>query len=196
MAFEQFKSEQGIHLDDFIHLYNEAPFELINGERIAIVPGVASHITTIRAIMRILDAHIVEHQLGQVFSEAPFILEDKPDWVKGSRVPDVLFFSAERFNQYIKDNPEWKSRPFVLVPDLAVEVVSPNDTFSDVTKKAEQYLKDGVQLVWIVDPQQEQVIVYQQGQNILHKLEKDDLVSGHSVIPNFEAQVSHFFELD
>lgn len=195
MAFEQFKSEQRIHLDDFIRLYNEAPFELINGERIAIVPGVASHITTIRAIMRILDAYILTHKLGQAFSEAPFILEDKPDWVKGSRVPDVLFFSANRFNQYIKDTPEWKSRPFILVPDLAVEVVSPNDTFSEVTKKAEQYLKDGVQLVWIVDPQQSQVIVYQQGQNILHKLEKDDTVSGYDVIPDFEATVSQFFEL-
>ncbi|GAB5493702.1 MAG: hypothetical protein Phog2KO_39170 [Phototrophicaceae bacterium] len=196
MAFEKFKSEQGIHLDDFIHLYNEAPFELIDGERIPIVPGLASHITTIRAIMRILDAYIVQHQLGQVFSEAPFILEDKPDWVKGSRVPDVLFFNAERFNQYIQSTPEWQSRPFILVPDLAVEVVSPNDKFSDVTKKAEQYLKDGVQLVWIVDPQQKQVIVYQQGQNILQKLEKDDLVSGYSVIPDFEAKVSQFFDLD
>ena len=196
MAFEKFKSEQGIHLDDFIHLYNEAPFELIDGERIPVVPGVASHITTIRAIMRILDAYIVQHQLGQVFSEAPFILEDKPDWVKGSRVPDVLFFSAARFNHYIQNTPEWQSRPFILVPDLAVEVGSPNDKFSDVTKKAEQYLKDGVQLVWIVDPQQKQVIVYQQGHNILQKLAKDDLLSGHSVIPDFEAKVSQFFDLD
>ena len=84
MAFEQFKSEQTIHVDDFIRLYNETPFELINGERIALVPGVASHITTIRAIMRILDAYITKSKLGQVFSEAPFVLQDKPDWVRGS----------------------------------------------------------------------------------------------------------------
>jgi len=195
MAFEKLKSEQGIHIDDFIRLYHDAPFELIDGERIPVVPGVASHITTIRAIVRILDAYIITNKLGQVFSEAPFVLEFKPDRIKRSRVPDVMFFSEKRFNRYIADTAEWKSRPFILVPDLAVEVVSPNDRYSDVTKKAEQYLKDGVQLVWIVDPQQEQVIVYQQGKNVLQKLEKDDSVSGYDVIPKFEAKVSRFFEL-
>ena len=110
-------------------------------------------------------------------------------------MPDVLFFSAGRFNQYIADYPDWKARPFILVPDLAVEVVSPNDTYSEVTKKAKQYLKDGVQLVWIVDPQQSQVIVYQQGQKVLHKLESEDMISGYNVIPDFEANVAQFFEL-
>lgn len=195
MAFEKLKFQQSIHIDDFIRLYNDAPFELINGERIAVVPGVAGHIATIRAIMRILDAYITGNKLGQVFSEAPFILEDKPDWVKGSRVPDLMFFSEKRFNQYIADYPEWKSRPFILVPDLAIEVISPNDTYSEVTKKAEDYLKDGVQLVWIVDPQQEQVIVYQQGKNVLLKLEKADTVSGYNVLPKFEANISQFFDL-
>lgn len=91
MAFKNLAPD-GIALQKFIELYNETPFEIIEGERIAIMPGVARHVEIIRALSRILDQFISEHNLGEVYTEAPFVLEYKPDWVRGSRVPDLMFF--------------------------------------------------------------------------------------------------------
>lgn len=195
MTFSNPNIEQGIHIDAFSRLFDEAPFELINGERIPLMPGVASHGKTIRAIMRLLDNFVHDNALGQVFTEMPFVLVEKTDWVTGSRVPDVMFFSKARFDAYTASDSDWETKPFILIPDLAVEVVSPNDKFSDVTKKAEKYLEDGVQLVWVVDPQQKQVIVYQQGEKILLKLSESDTISGGDVIPKFTASIADFFKL-
>lgn len=187
--------QTAIHIDDFLHAYAEAPFEFINGERIPLVPGVASHITTIRAIMRLLDTYVREHALGQVFSEAPFVLVDKPDWLKGSRVPDVMFYAKERFETYTRETPDWKAKPFVLVPDIAIEVVSPNDTYSHVQGKARLYLEDGVQLVWIVDPQQETVSIHRQGTSMVETRNADDTITGNSILPDWSVRVSEFFAL-
>ncbi|MEL7436737.1 MAG: Uma2 family endonuclease, partial [Chloroflexota bacterium] len=185
--------QTAIHLDDFLQAYAESPFELINGERILLVPGVASHITTIRAIMRLLDAYVRENTLGQVFTEAPFVLEDKPNWVKGSRVPDVMFYSQVRFDAYTEKMPDWKAKPFILVPDIAIEVVSPNDSYSQVQGKARLYLEDGVQLVWIVDPQQETVSIHRKGTSMVETLSTDDTITADPVLPKFSATVADFF---
>lgn len=58
-----------------------------------------------------------------------------PNWVTGSRQPDVMFSTAERINAYKEANPDWKRKPYVLVPDLVVEVMSVNDDPADLTRK-------------------------------------------------------------
>ncbi len=195
MAFDAINTEQGLAMQAFIRLYNEAPFELINGERVPLVPGVAIHGKTIRAIMRVLDGFAQAHDAGQAFSEMPFVLEDKTDWVSGSRVPDVMFFVQERFQTYTKRVPDWEQKPFVLVPDIAIEVVSPNDKFSAVTRKVDRYLKDGVRLVWVVDPQQAQVIVYRHDSRTLLWLDATDRLTAEGTLPEFETDVAAFFTL-
>ncbi|MDQ7023980.1 MAG: Uma2 family endonuclease [Anaerolineae bacterium] len=170
---------------------DEAPFEWIDGERIALVPGVARHIETIRALVRILDAFAQEHKLGEVYSEAPFVLEYKSDWVKGARVPDVMFFRAERFQQYIDSVPDWGDKLFVIVPDLAIEVVSPNDRFSIINKKVRQYLADGVELVWIIDPQEQNAYVHRKGHTTI--LSKEDTLNGDSVLPRLSVKLGNLF---
>ena len=69
MAFDKLSAEQGLHIDEFMALYNETPFEWIDGESIPLVPGVARHIEMIRALVRLLDAFVLEHKLGEVYSD-------------------------------------------------------------------------------------------------------------------------------
>ena len=45
---------------------------------------------------------------------------------------------------------DWQFKPFVIVPDLCVEIVSANDNYQDVDAKVDRYLSDGVKLVWVM----------------------------------------------
>lgn len=189
MAFDKLSTQEALPIDEFIQLYNEAPFEWIDGERIPIVPGIARHVNTIRALRKIIEVYAQANGLGEVYTEAPFVLEYKTDWVNGSRVPDLMFFRAERFEQYIQAVPDWEDKPFVLVPDLAIEVVSPNDRFSIINKKVNRYLEDGVELVWVIDPQERNVYVHQKGQTKI--LGEEDMLDGGSgkVLPNLKIAI-------
>src|SRR5574338_676611 len=109
---------------EFIKQYEQQPFELIHGERIILTPVVSGHNAVGRTLNRALDNFTVENGIGEVFYETPFVLAKQRKWVKGSRVPDLLFISAERWNAYVQANPDWRKSPLMIVPDLVVEIVS------------------------------------------------------------------------
>src|SRR5258708_19321457 len=131
-----------ITLEEFTRQLNQAPFEWINGERITLSPSVAGPNYIAKIIFRAL-LPFEERGIGEVFTEAVFVLAEKSNWVKGSRVPDVMFFNAARLATYRREHPDWRNQPYVLVPDFVVEVVSPTDIYSEVNAKVDAYLADG-----------------------------------------------------
>lgn len=138
---------------------------------------------------------MINHRnFGEAFAETPFAMTDTPDWVKGSRVPDVMFFTAERLAAYKAATPDWRSKPALIVPDLVVEIISPTDRFTEVEKKVTRYLVDGVRLVWIIDPEAQVVFVYQAGQKQRTRLAADDVLDDGEVIPGFTIRVAALFE--
>ncbi|MBC8170612.1 MAG: hypothetical protein H7X77_03035, partial [Anaerolineae bacterium] len=75
-------------LEDFVRLYDtEGPFEVIDGERVALMLPVAIQAITNRLFFTLLFQHCVTHRLGEVFAEGPFVQLYKANWVKGARVP-------------------------------------------------------------------------------------------------------------
>src|SRR5262249_33992178 len=127
---------KALSIEEFIRLYDEqGPFEYVNGEFIPVSPTNSGHNILAKKIMNLLDGYTASRNLGEAFMEAPFVLEDKPNWVKGSRVPDVMFFRAERLKAFKANTPDWREKPFLLVPDLVVEIISPTDRYSDVADK-------------------------------------------------------------
>ena len=183
-----------ITIEEFVRLYEQQPFELIDGEQIPLSPTVQDHNVTTSTMFRLLILDIHPKALGEVFVEAPFVLEYSKNWVKGSRTPDLMFVNAQRLAAYREANPDWRNRPLVLVPDLAIEIVSQNDSYSDVEAKAEGYLRDGVRLVWIFDPQRKKIAVREAGSNMVKILSIEDMLIGGEVIPGFEAAVKAIFE--
>jgi len=186
---------EGMAMDDFIAAMNQQPFELIRGERIEKVPNAARHIVFIRLVRRLIEAFVDKLNLGYVFSEATYILPDSYDanWVKGSRIPDISFYAKVRLDEYIKADPDWGDKPFALVPDIAVEIVSPNDRYTEIGIKVDAYRKDGVRLVWIIDPQQEKVTVHRLAEEHPIVLTKEKTLSGEDVLPGFEVKISEIF---
>jgi len=181
----------GMSLDEFLRRQDEQPFELIDGEIIPIMsPKMFGSDYFARLIQRALD----RDGRGEVFVETTFILPETPEgnWVKGSRQPDVLFLDKARYAEYLKNNPNWKRRPLMLIPDLAVEIVSPTDRMPKVWRKAAIYLDDGVRLVWVINPMRNTVTVFA-GDDPPITLNTTQTLDGGDVLPGFTLPLAPFF---
>lgn len=185
----------GMSLDDFMAKYEEQPFELIDGEIIPMGPLKHRHAQITKAFYDkfFLWTH-VNSGVGKVYQEVPFVMEDKSDWVRGSRIPDVMVYLQTRLDKYYETTENYDDKPFILVPDIVVEVISPTDSYTDVERKAELYLQDGVKIIWVVDPQRKAVKEYTaQNPDGISK-RNDDVLSGGDVAKGFELKVSEIFE--
>lgn len=179
-------------IDEFIrHYEHEGPFELVDGEIVPMSPVVMRHTTIGKRLMKAL-LPFEEAGLGEVFSEAPFILSYSADWVKGSRVPDLMFIRADKLRAYRAQDPDWEDKPLVLVPDLAIEIVSPSDHYSEIETKVTRYLRDGVGRVWVFDPQPKTVIIHQSGELPVTLTVSDTLTAG-DLIPGLELPLAAIF---
>jgi Uma2 family endonuclease len=180
-------------VEEYARLYEqEGPFEIIDGERRLLMPPVALHGLIIRALFRLLDPFCGAEHLGEVMTKMPYVQVFNANWVRAARVPDLMFFAADRWQQYITETYGWQSKPFVLVPDLAVEVISPNDLYTDIQDKVDRYLDDRVRLIWVIDPQRKRVSVYKGERHV--KLNEDDTLSAGELIPGFNIRLRELFE--
>ena len=80
-----------------------------------------------------------------------------------------------------------------LAPDLAIEVLSPSETASDVQEKLDDYKAAGTSLVWVVDPERRTVMIIPSDAPV-RWLHKGDTLDGGEVIPGFTCPVSEIFE--
>lgn len=103
-----------------------------------------------------------------------------------ARKPDVSFISGARIT------PGWLDEGYSSIPpDLAVEVLSPNDKAYEVNQKIKEYLEGGVRLIWVIDPAVREVMVYRANGSTQRILETDSL-SGEDVLPGFTCEVRAF----
>ena len=118
-------------------------------------PAGSEHGKVAARILVSLGIHVVEHEIGEVFAaETGFRIASNPDTV---RAPDAAFVSHHRL-----ESAEPTKAYLSLAPDLVVEVISPNDSFSEVEAKALQWLNAGCRLVLIADPYNETLQVYRE----------------------------------
>jgi Uma2 family endonuclease len=78
------------------------------------------------------------------------------------------------------------------VPDLAVEVISPNDTYEEVEVKLNEYLVAGVRLVWVISPESKTIVVRRPDKTAAW-LDMTDTLSGEGVVPGFSCPVASVF---
>jgi Uma2 family endonuclease len=80
-----------------------------------------------------------------------------------------------------------------VVPELAVEVVSPSDRWRDVEDKIAAYQQAGVPLLWVLDPQTQSVTVYAAGQPARTLRAPDEVLEGGAVLPGFHVSLRELF---
>jgi hypothetical protein len=176
-------------LEQFMREYDAAPFEWIDGEKRLLVPNVSGQGEVAKRVygsllMRELsDGHIV------VQFELFYVMEYRSDWVTGSRVPDLMVYGADRMRAYKANTPDWEGKPFIVVPDLVIEVRSVHDVQDEVEDKIDLYLAHGVRCIWLIDPRQRRVYVYTLGSNMILRLNAGDALENAHVLSGFSVRV-------
>lgn len=161
-------------------------FELVGGELREMSPAGFQHGVIINRLSSLLTEVVDRNALGVVLgAETGFILSRSPDTVRG---PDVSFVTRERIARI-----GIPMAYFPEAPDLAVEVVSPGDTVTEVESKAEDWLNGGTRLLWVVSPRSRTVTVYHSLQNIV-VLTENETLDGGAVVPGFSCRVADLFQ--
>lgn len=161
-------------------------FELVRGRVIELPPPTKVHGRVCMNVRFVLETYARQRRKGYVtVNDAGVILDRAPDTVRG---PDVaLYEDAARFSEL---HPKYGEVP----PRLAVEVLSPNDKAKEVTRKITDYLKTGVDLVWLIDPEDRAVTVYRRDRGP-ERVEADEELIGDEVLPGLDCRVAEFFWL-
>ena len=156
--------------------------ELIDGEIVRMSPSGAEHGNVAANILVIVREFVKQHGLGRVFAaETGFKLAPRR-----VRAPDVAFVRAERVAGGIP------RKFFDGPPDLAIEVVSPSDTWPEVESKVEDWLSRGARSCWVVDPKTRLVMIHHPGGRVVRL--DDKAVVTDDVLPGFSAPVANFFD--
>jgi len=134
-----------------------------------------------------LEAYVSEHVLG-IVTGADGVY--KFPSAETGLVPDVGFFGAARRAEILDS-----SKPVPFVPDLAVEVVSPDQTPRMMAAKARKYLRAGTRLVWVVWPLSAHIDVWHQAvlTGPVRGLTLSDNLDGEDVVPGFAYPVAELF---
>lgn len=137
-------------------------------------------------ILYSLGSYAIEKGLGLAVSEVLFLLDAKRGL---QRRPDLAFVSYARWpSDEIPSENAWN-----VVPNLAIEIVSPTNLANEVESKIIEYFDAGVELVWVVHPRVGRVYVHQ-ARDRCEIIERGRDLTGGSVVPGFCLPVDRLFE--
>jgi Uma2 family endonuclease len=179
-----------ITADQLLAMVKENPYryELDAGYLVVGEPGGFLHSDVGMELATRLRTYVRTHHLGRVLGpDGGYLLFTNPDTV---RAPDVSFVATGR----IPPGP-LTQKYFPGVPDLAVEILSPNDRPGDLKQKIDEYFRAGVRLVWVIDPTVQTVTVRYPTGNML-VLQRMDVLDGEHVVPGFRCSVGALFVLE
>ncbi|AFZ31557.1 Uma2 family endonuclease [Gloeocapsa sp. BRSZ] len=173
-----------LSLQEFLSLPDSDRYELVEGQLKPKMSPKYKHSTLQLQLLIALNQWCEQQKYGRVRPEWGVILQrQQKDWVP---VPDLIYVSYERLPQAWNED-----EPCPIVPELVIEIISPGQTFGEMTEKATDYLLAGVDQVWVVDTKARSVTVF----------ERDSLpqtIRSHSsisVLPGFVLNVADLFDI-
>jgi len=168
-----------VTVDELEKLSLPFPAELYNGKVVFKMANLG-HAVIQNNIGTEIGIYLKSNPIGVVGGDANYRLW--PERKRESRAPDVSFILNDRL-------PENLFRYPAIVPDLAVEILSPNDSFEDMMEKADEYLAQGVKLVWIVITRTREVLVCTKESKYIVR----DKLTAPELLPDFELPVPDIF---
>jgi len=158
--------------------------ELIEGEIIPMAPAGCEHGGIEDEIYAQLRAFVTAHQLGRMFpSDTGFLLRRNPDTV---RATDGAFVRKDRLPQTPRRGY------FEGAPDLAVEVISPSDSWPKVLDKVSDWLQADTAAVWVADPPNKTIHVYRPDQPPMI-YQGDGELRDETLLPGFALKLAEVF---
>ncbi len=156
-------------------------FELINGEIVEKMPT-EEHGIIAGNIITEINLYLRQHKIGRAGVE---IRHRMPGDDRNSFLPDVAFIAD--LNRAVVDKGA-----VPRMPDLAVEIQSPDDSLKLLREKVRYYLANGAKLVWLVLIAQRMIEGYTLDKEYI--LTENDLLTGEDILPGFEVPVRQIFE--
>jgi Uma2 family endonuclease len=185
--------EKTYSIEEFMALQEDLKgkrYELVKGKLSEMAPAGDEHSTISGNLMWYLMQVVRPNKLGRVYPQDTAFVIDPIN--KTVRAPDLAFVASNRL-------PKMGKGAVLVVPDLAVEVVSPNDLLSsEVAEKVREYQQAGVRLVWVINPRPHRwdVQVYHPDSSEPITLNLEDELDGEEIIPGFRLKVNALFEYD
>ncbi|HSI37022.1 MAG: Uma2 family endonuclease [Phycisphaerae bacterium] len=174
--------------EELLAMPDAVDFELVDGQLVERQMGFESSEIAAR-IIGILIAFLRGKHLGRI-AGADGSYQCFPTAPKKVRKPDVSLIRTGRLPN--EKSPEGHCP---IAPDLAVEVISPNDLAEEVEEKVNEYLAVGVPLIWVVSPASKTVRAHRPGSpSAATVYTATDTITGEDVIPGFTCRVGEFFE--
>ncbi len=158
-------------------------YELVDGAIRVSPAGFRHGVVSVRLTWR-LNTFVREAQLG-------YVLESSTGYrLPGGNVrsPDVSFVCRERLAGH-----ELPVGFAEFAPDLAVEVLSPEDRQREILDKVGEYLAAGVGLVWVIDPEKRSAAVFRSLTDVRH-VDHGGALEGEDVLPGFRCHLTELFE--
>lgn len=193
---KQVKEVQRLTLEEFTEKYAGKRYEYVDGRAVPMGPEIVGPdgeitVTPTKSIHglftlelgRLIGNYVREKNLGMVFgAETGFMMTTDPPEM---RAADVAFISRERLKEI--DLGDW-----LPIPDLAVEVISESERAAEVRRKTRNYMANGTRLLWIVYPEDREIVAHRPDRPV-QALGVDDTLEGGDVLPGFAVQVEEIF---
>ena len=171
-------------LDEFLALPETKPYlELIDGEVIEKAMPTPAHGQVVVDLITEVNLHVRSHPEFRVETEVRHADVDNA-WVF---LPDISVTRKSR-----RPPADSETGPVEIMPDFAIEVLSPDDRPGRVAQRVNYYLRAGVTLVWIVDPADESVTVFERGAES-RIVVAPDVLGGEPVLPGFSIGLGDLF---
>ncbi len=164
---------------------DDGKYELVNGELILMSPAGGLHGRHTGRLFSRLAVFVEDHKLGECYDGQTGF------WMKSGnlRAPDISFVSKQRLEEC--GGPT--ERFFHIAPELAVEVISPNERRKKIEEKLVDYFESGTLLVWFVFSRSRTVRVYRDAKSSTLPGEHE-VLSGEEVVPGFSFPIQRLFE--
>ena len=165
--------------DDVLRLEDQELFELVGGNLLGKTPSSLSS-QTVGIVIARLGLYVRLTNAGSVYLKLSFqCFPTDPDLV---RRPDIAFIVTDRLSQVAEEGH------VKIAPDLAIEVISPNDKIYDLDEKLDDYWSAGVKLVWAVNPKFRWIRVHRPDRSVV-ELHESDTLTGEPVFPGLSLAV-------
>ncbi|MBL8204062.1 MAG: Uma2 family endonuclease [Blastocatellia bacterium] len=171
-------------LEPTITLDPDKEYEIVDGVPEEKEMAGARHGRVGARLLTFINYHVITHDLGVVYGpDTTFKME------RNERLPDIAFVAAERIPEEGDPEGSWN-----MAPDLAIEIISPNDVYVKVMNKVFDYFEEGVKQVWLVSPEHHTVTIYYSVTDD-KILGEHDFLTCEELLPGFQCKVGDLFTL-
>ena len=161
-------------------------YEVVDGVRVEREPMGAFETVLASWLCHVMNSFAAGKKLGLAVNEVLFVLNAARNL---NRRPDVAFVSYARWpTSIVAREPAWN-----VVPDLAIEIVSPTNLAEEIDRKITDYFQAEVRLVWVFYPDSGRVYVYQSPTHV-SIVERTDTLDGGEVLPGFRLPIAELYE--